>query len=215
MAGLRERKRTETRQRISAGATRLFEQNGFENVKLVEIAAAADVSVNTVLNYFRAKEDMFFDAEPASCDELVTALSVRGPASSATALRPLLVDSPILAGSLPWASVEDSWWNALRERAVCERQSPALTARRASILLSWMVPLAEVTGSAAGAAMVTGILALRQTVIQDGLIGGQGPSTVGPRVRTIMSNALDALERAFPAEQLSPVTPVPLQEARQ
>ncbi|MFI6641198.1 TetR/AcrR family transcriptional regulator [Streptomyces sp. NPDC050504] len=59
--GLRERKKRQTKQRISDIATGLFLEHGFVTVTIAEIADAADVSVNTVYNYFPAKEDLFLD----------------------------------------------------------------------------------------------------------------------------------------------------------
>jgi AcrR family transcriptional regulator len=59
--GLRERKKRETRQRIADIAMGLFLQRGFDNVTVAEVARAADVSVNTVFNYFQTKEDLFLD----------------------------------------------------------------------------------------------------------------------------------------------------------
>ncbi|WP_329083185.1 MULTISPECIES: TetR/AcrR family transcriptional regulator [unclassified Streptosporangium] len=61
--GLRERKKRETRQRISDIATWLFVTKGFDNVTVAEVARTADVSVNTVFNYFRTKEDLLFDRQ--------------------------------------------------------------------------------------------------------------------------------------------------------
>lgn len=65
--GLRERKKRETRLRISDTATGLFLTRGFDNVTVAEVARAADVSVNTVFNYFSTKEDLLFDRQ----DEIV------------------------------------------------------------------------------------------------------------------------------------------------
>ena len=48
---------------------RLFLENGYENVTIAQIAEAADVSVNTVFNYFPTKEDLFFGADPSSASE--------------------------------------------------------------------------------------------------------------------------------------------------
>jgi AcrR family transcriptional regulator len=59
--GLRERKKRQTRLAISAVATRLIIERGFDSVTMAEVAAAAEVSVNTVFNYFATKEDLFFD----------------------------------------------------------------------------------------------------------------------------------------------------------
>lgn len=59
--GLRERKKRRTRQQISDIATALFVERGFDEVSIAEVARRADVSVNTVYNYFSAKEDLIFD----------------------------------------------------------------------------------------------------------------------------------------------------------
>ena len=61
--GLRERKKNASRLAISQIATKMFIDRGFENVTVVEVAAAADVSVATIFNYFPTKEDLFFDRE--------------------------------------------------------------------------------------------------------------------------------------------------------
>jgi AcrR family transcriptional regulator len=59
--GLRERKKAETRLAISEIATNLFIERGFEHVTVAEVAEAANVSINTVFNYFATKEELFFD----------------------------------------------------------------------------------------------------------------------------------------------------------
>jgi AcrR family transcriptional regulator len=63
--GLRERKKRETRQRIADVAMGLFMMRGFDKTTVADIAEAADVSVNTVFNYFKTKEDLFFDRQDA------------------------------------------------------------------------------------------------------------------------------------------------------
>jgi len=67
--GLRERKKQRTREAISDVATRLFIGRGFDRVTVADVAQAADVSVNTVFNYFSTKEDLFFDRAEAFVDE--------------------------------------------------------------------------------------------------------------------------------------------------
>lgn len=57
---LRERKRALTREAILAAAERLFEERGFADVTVAEIADAANVSVKTLFVYFRSKEDLVF-----------------------------------------------------------------------------------------------------------------------------------------------------------
>ncbi|MFI0982351.1 TetR/AcrR family transcriptional regulator [Streptomyces sp. NPDC021093] len=86
--GLRERKKRQTRQYISDVATGLFLEKGFDAVTIAEIAAASDVSVNTVYNYFPAKEDLFFDRSAGIVDLL--ARHVRGRDKGESAARAVL-----------------------------------------------------------------------------------------------------------------------------
>ncbi|MFI1155508.1 TetR/AcrR family transcriptional regulator [Streptomyces sioyaensis] len=81
--GLRERKKRQTRQYISDVATGLFLERGFDAVTIAEIAEAAEVSVNTVYNYFPAKEDLFFDRSKGVADRL--SRFVRGRAAGESA----------------------------------------------------------------------------------------------------------------------------------
>ncbi|MFD5908808.1 TetR/AcrR family transcriptional regulator [Streptomyces massasporeus] len=86
--GLRERKKRETRQRISDIATGLFLEHGFVTVTIADVAEAADVSVNTVYNYFPAKEDLFFDRSEGVVDRL--SRWVRGRDAGESAARAVL-----------------------------------------------------------------------------------------------------------------------------
>jgi len=52
---------TPLRQRLSDTATEMFLERGFEAVRVVEVAAACDVSEKTVCNYFPAKESLILD----------------------------------------------------------------------------------------------------------------------------------------------------------
>ncbi|MEV6393339.1 TetR/AcrR family transcriptional regulator [Streptomyces sp. NPDC051907] len=81
--GLRERKKRQTRQHISDTATGLFLERGFDAVTIAEIAQAADVSVNTVYNYFPAKEDLFFDRSSGIVHRLSRFVRGRAPGESA------------------------------------------------------------------------------------------------------------------------------------
>ncbi|MBO1336230.1 TetR/AcrR family transcriptional regulator [Streptomyces sp. VRA16 Mangrove soil] len=83
--GLRERKKRQTRQFISDVATGLFLERGFDAVTIAEIAEAANVSVNTVYNYFPAKEDLFLDRSRGVVDRMSRWVRGRGPGESAAA----------------------------------------------------------------------------------------------------------------------------------
>lgn len=73
----RTRKRLATRQAISDVATLLFIERGFDHVRIDEIAEAADVGRKTVFNHFARKEDMFFDLDDQSREDLVHAVRTR------------------------------------------------------------------------------------------------------------------------------------------
>ncbi|WP_063890768.1 TetR/AcrR family transcriptional regulator [Sciscionella sediminilitoris] len=60
--GLRQRKKDATRSRLILTALELFEEHGFDNVSVAEIAEAAEVSKKTVFNYFGIKEDLILGA---------------------------------------------------------------------------------------------------------------------------------------------------------
>lgn len=70
--GLRERKKQRTRAAISDTAIALFLAHGFDNVSVVQVAAAAEVSKRTLFAYFPTKEDLVLhriaDHEQESAD---------------------------------------------------------------------------------------------------------------------------------------------------
>jgi AcrR family transcriptional regulator len=80
---LRERKKRETRERIADVAMGLFMLRGFDRVTVAEVAEAADVSVNTVFNYFPTKEDLFFDRQDVVVESLGRVVAAREPGESA------------------------------------------------------------------------------------------------------------------------------------
>src|SRR5919201_6303830 len=84
-AGLRERKKRQTRQLIADTARRLFAERGFEAVTVAEVARAADVSEATVFNYFPTKEDLFYSGMETFEALLVEA--VRARSAGETVLR--------------------------------------------------------------------------------------------------------------------------------
>lgn len=118
-AGLRERKKRETRKKISDVATGLFMTRGFDAVTVAEIAEAADVSKMTVFNYFPRKEDMFFDRDEESRELLRQALLERRKGTSPlAALRGLV--RRLLEEKHPFAKFDAgvaSFWKTVTDSA--------------------------------------------------------------------------------------------------
>src|ERR671934_571005 len=83
--GLRERKKQQTRQLIAETARSLFAERGFERVTVAEIARAADVSEQTVFNYFSTKEDLVYWRLGSFEEELLTTIRERAAGESALA----------------------------------------------------------------------------------------------------------------------------------
>jgi AcrR family transcriptional regulator len=72
----------------------MFSAAGFDATTVVDIAAAAGVSVQTVFNHFASKEELFFDARAEWVDGPATAVRDRAPGTPVTtALRRHLVAS--------------------------------------------------------------------------------------------------------------------------
>ena len=77
--GLRERKRLQTRQLLVSSAMRLFEQKGYEQTAVAEIASAAGVSTKTFFNYFASKDEVLFPHLSRLIDDAVALIEQRGP----------------------------------------------------------------------------------------------------------------------------------------
>lgn len=83
MAGLRERKKEQTRRRIAEAAWRLFVERGFEAVTVSEIAEAAEVAKATLFAYFPTKESLAL--EGVGDDDLAGIVARRPARQSALA----------------------------------------------------------------------------------------------------------------------------------
>ncbi|MER5624219.1 TetR/AcrR family transcriptional regulator [Streptosporangium sp. NPDC002544] len=78
----RERKKRLTRQRIVMAAIRLFEEQGYEQTTVAQIAAAADVDPKTFSNYFRGKDEVLWVDTERDFDVLFRAIAERRPDES-------------------------------------------------------------------------------------------------------------------------------------
>ena len=77
--GLRERKRQQTRQDLISAAMRLFEERGYEQSTVAEIASAAGVSTKTFFNYFASKDEVLFPHLSRRIDAAVALIEQRLP----------------------------------------------------------------------------------------------------------------------------------------
>ncbi|MFF3553314.1 TetR/AcrR family transcriptional regulator [Streptomyces tsukubensis] len=172
--GLRERKKARTRRHISDTATGLFLDRGFDAVTIAEIADAAEVSVNTVYNYFATKEDLFLDRG----DEITARLSrwVRGrdvgESAAAAVLRELRAEAQAVSPRIGLTHGHERFLLVVQEAATL-RAGLALLQQRAVEQLE--LTLREETGAAAGdplPALVAGQIDWIHRSVLDAVRGG-------------------------------------------
>lgn len=148
-AGLRERKRRETRAALGLAAIRLCVQRGWENVTVDDIAAAANVSPRTFRNYFSTKAAAVAAAHQERMLRIADALRDR-PASEplwtaitnavATQFEPPAQKSEVLQDPIRWV-----------ERIRFIFTEPAIHGEVLKASAAAQVELAEVIAERAGA----------------------------------------------------------------
>jgi AcrR family transcriptional regulator len=93
-AGLRERKKARTRRVIADAAARLFAERGYEQVAVSDVAREAEVSEQTVYNYYQTKEQLVTDLDQAFQDQISRLIRTRAPGTTpAAAIRELVLDA--------------------------------------------------------------------------------------------------------------------------
>jgi AcrR family transcriptional regulator len=140
--GLRQRKKQQTRELIAETARRLFGERGFEAVTVAEIARAADVSVQTVFNYFPTKEDLVYWRLESFEDELLGTIRDRAPGESVLTAFGRFVRRP--RGMLGSHDPETRERLAALTRMIVS--SPSLLAREQQIFEGYTRDLAQLLG---------------------------------------------------------------------
>lgn len=207
---LRDRKKAATRLAISDIATRLFSEHGYEQVTLAQVAAAADVSVKTIFNYFNSKEELYFDRIGEVFDAIAAAIDSRPEGTTVLgALHEMFADRfiPFAPGS--WSMVRSpAQLRRFRDFTAVEHAAPALRARRLVIADEWSDRLGRLLADELGidfsdpraqalAAMVMAAMSLRHRVVSDAVMARVPPDELERRVRAVVDEAFARLEAAF------------------
>ena len=209
--GLRERKKQQTRQLIAEAARRLFTERGFERVTVAEIARAADVSEQTVFNYFPTKEELVYWRLGSFEEDLLSAVRERAPGESALAAfgRFLLAQRGLLGRVDPEAREQ------LMALTRMISESPALLAREQQIFARYTASLAELLSAEEGAdagdpganVAANAMMGVHQSLVRftrRQILDGVRPPRLTRTVRAEAERALDLLERGLGAPPPQP-----------
>jgi AcrR family transcriptional regulator len=201
--GLRERKKQRTRELIAETARGLFAQRGFERVTVAEIARAADVSQQTVFNYFPRKEDLVYWRLESFEDELLSAIRDRAPGESVLAAfgRILLVQRGLLASDDPAAREQ---LTAVTRMIV---ESPALVAREQQVFAAYTASLAALIAAEPGVGSeveawvaASAMIGAHRSLVDHArgrIVAGADPKTVACEVRARAKAALALLAQGL------------------
>jgi AcrR family transcriptional regulator len=143
--GIRAKRKQATRDELLQTASELFAQRGYDNVTVAEIAAGAGVSVKTLFQHFRSKEDLLLAELDQTHERLLTALRERDPD-----------DSPVDA-LVAWMSseIENSPPDGMERWERTVGNSPAVAALRRRLYERWEIAIARVLADEANEARPT------------------------------------------------------------
>jgi AcrR family transcriptional regulator len=194
--GLRERRKQEARQAISAVAMAMFEARGFDEVTISQVAEAAGVSKMTVTNYFPRKEDLVFDRAEVIIRGLAGAVAARAPGESLLAAVRRDYAERIAAGDVTLGVPTPTF-------ARMVRGSHALTSRRREIADLTEQALGDAIAAEVGAddpqqrIVAAQLASVHRVLFAEGtsrILAGQLRDEICRALATAASRAFDLLE---------------------
>jgi AcrR family transcriptional regulator len=199
--GLRERKKARQRELIADTAAALFGERGFDDVSMIDVARAADVSEQTIYNYFPTKQNLVLDRADEYRELYARAVLDRSDHESpADALRPLVAfaidlyleeDLALARGEFPALSVQSG---GLRRFALELRDQQG---ERVAKALSETDPgIPGIVARAHAAALISVIQSVTDA-IGLAVIDGKPHEAAAAQMRNDSTIALDHLDRAF------------------
>lgn len=188
--GRRERKRRETRTRISDAAMSLFLEKGYVAVTVDEIAEAADISKRTFFGYFPAKEDVVTAWQEKFNEPLVAAIAA-GPEGETPfqALERAMLDT-LLASATPQAFAVDALVRATPPLAARAAQKYVVLEEGVSAALHARYPGERLLSLRLLAMIVIGGLRIGA---EEGRASGMQPEDIVPFSRNIFTTLREQL----------------------
>ena len=199
-AGLRERKKARTRRVIADAAARLFAERGYEQVAVSDVAREAEVSEQTVYNYFQTKEQLVTDLDRQIQDELSRLIRTRSPGTTpAAAIRQLVLRSVDGIRRYP----AQQWRGELGYLAAISptvhRLALEMSDRQASAIATAISETADVTSEVAKLQGIA-LAGVFQIIISEAgrrTREGQSQDQIADELRPAIEKVLDDLDRWF------------------
>jgi len=147
---LRERKKRLMRQQLSDTATAMFLDQGFDAVRVAEVAEACGVSEKTVFNYFPTKESLVLDRLQTTVESLQAGLA--DPAIAPVQAALAILDRE-LTGMTAWLAAQDDpgrAGQAIRRFGDLIRATPSLRAYQADMMDQFAAVATQILAARAG-----------------------------------------------------------------
>jgi AcrR family transcriptional regulator len=199
--GLRARKKARTRQEIASAAARLFGRHGYEHVAVLDVAAAAGVSQQTVYNYFPTKRDLVLDRDGSVRNRFVTCIRKRGArVSPAAAIREEAMALVESIRTVPHEELVGSLGCLAAVSPSVRRLSLEMTDRLADGIAQAICDTTPGMCPAVAKVHAIALAWVSQTVIDEGGRGiqdGLDSDQVADRLRPAVAAVIDDLDRRF------------------
>lgn len=198
--GLRELKKTRTRRLIAQAAARLFAEHGYERVAVSDVAREAEVSEQTVYNYFATKEQLVIDRDQHVQALLNDLIRSRPPGmTAAAAVRDFVLDSVTNIRRIP----RELWRGELGYLAAISptvhRLTLEMAERQANVVASAISDTTDVTPEIAKLQAIALVSVFQIIITEAGnrTVIGQSQAKIARELYPIVENILDQLDRWF------------------
>ena len=196
--GLRQRKKQQTRETIAAAAAALFAERGYENVAVLDIARAADVSEQTVYNYFPAKERLVLDRDEEFEARMTSLVAQRPPGSSpAAALRTEALAILDQMATVPGDRARGGLAYLAAVSPAVRRLSLEMSDRHAAAVAAVISAAPDGPTPQLAKIQAVALVSVFQLIIDEagrGLLEGGTPARIAATLRPIVAEAFDSID---------------------
>jgi AcrR family transcriptional regulator len=198
--GLRELKKERTRRLIADTAARLFAEHGYERVAVSDVAREAEVSEQTVYNYFATKEQLVTDRDQQVQDRLCDLIRSRPPTlTAAAAVHDFVLESVAGIRRIP----AEIWRGELGYLAAISptvrRLMLEMIDRQATAVASAIGDTTDVTPEVAKLQGIA-LASVFQIIISEAgqrTVKGQSQTKIAKDLHRVVENMLNELDRWF------------------